>query len=302
IYLYYQKQNTLANFTGSTGNLEEIEEVKKVNQIFANFCKNEIGGQDINEIRTKLNGRTLTEILEENDDYETTVDELKRKKGELEAEITSLTTASKNRVGEKERIITRITQEKKELETKYKNKSQKLDGEQCENNKLTEQITSLGQQITELKTEIQQDKQEYQTHLNMNNLLFAALLIALLYYFLVYLPAQKKLTANLPLQHNQQTQTEPLTDEKALEIAELKSKIKQLKQDYRSEMQTKREQITKLQSEIRDLAKRPAKPTNSKTTQTDSEKEGVYSELSQTDLTKTLDTLIKDIQALNNEL
>ncbi|CAI2200923.1 2399_t:CDS:2, partial [Funneliformis geosporum] len=94
IYLYYQKQNTLANFTNpDSATPQEIQAVKKVNQIFADFCKNEIGGQDINEIRTKLNGRTLTEILEENDDYETEVDELKRKKGELEAEVTSLNTS-----------------------------------------------------------------------------------------------------------------------------------------------------------------------------------------------------------------
>src|SRR3954453_7857329 len=101
IYLYYQQQNNLPTFTGSD-NPQEIAEVKKVNQIFADFCKNEIGGQDINEIRTKLNGRQLTEILEENEDYETTVDGLKRKKGELEAEITLLTNSRKNQVQEKE--------------------------------------------------------------------------------------------------------------------------------------------------------------------------------------------------------
>ncbi|CAI2196357.1 15586_t:CDS:1 [Funneliformis geosporum] len=172
IYLYYQKQNTLANFTGSTGNLEEIAEVKKVNKIFADFCKNEIGGQDINEIRTKLNGRTLTEILEENEDYETKTDELTRKKGELEAEITSLTTASKNRVNEKERLITRIQEEKKDLEKKYKKKAKQLDEEQLEAKKSEGRITSLETQLTELKTEIQQDKQEYQTQLRQINLLF----------------------------------------------------------------------------------------------------------------------------------
>src|SRR3954451_21073183 len=105
IYLYYQqRQNNLATFTGSEDPQEmgerspldlqsKYDEVKKVNQIMAKFCREEIGGQDINEIRAKLNGRKLVEVLEENDDYETTVDELKRKKGELEMELTSLTTA-----------------------------------------------------------------------------------------------------------------------------------------------------------------------------------------------------------------
>jgi hypothetical protein len=59
----------------------------------AGFCRNEIGGQDINEIRTKLNGRKLIDILEENEDYETSLDELKRKKGELEMEVVSLSNA-----------------------------------------------------------------------------------------------------------------------------------------------------------------------------------------------------------------
>ncbi|CAI2195213.1 6886_t:CDS:1 [Funneliformis geosporum] len=115
IYLYYQnrKLNVLTNFTGTNANLAEINEVKKVNQIFANFCKQEIGGKDINELRTKLNGRTLTEILEENEDYETTIDGLKRKKGELEAEITLLTNSRKNQIKEKETIITRLKEEKK---------------------------------------------------------------------------------------------------------------------------------------------------------------------------------------------
>src|SRR5437764_5019727 len=128
IYLYYQqrKQKTLSNFTGTSANLAEINEVKKVNQIMANFCKNEIGGQDINEIRTKLNGRKLIEILEErqslaealskaeeqNEDYETTVDELKRTKGELEAEITLLTNSRKNQLKEKDLIITHLKEEK----------------------------------------------------------------------------------------------------------------------------------------------------------------------------------------------
>ncbi|CAI2182449.1 11657_t:CDS:2, partial [Funneliformis geosporum] len=60
-------------------------------------------------------------------DYETKTDELTRKKGELEAEITN-------------------------LETKYKKKAKLLDEEQCENNKLTQRITSLEQQIEKEKS------------------------------------------------------------------------------------------------------------------------------------------------------
>ncbi|CAI2162657.1 6808_t:CDS:1 [Funneliformis geosporum] len=153
IYLYYQKQNNLASFTNSTGNFAEIEEVKKVNKIFADFCRNEIGGKDIQEIRTKLNGRQLTDILEENEDYETEKDELTRKKGELEAEITLLTNSRKNQIQEKERIITRLKEEKSELEKKYKKKARDLDTEQLENNKLTEKITSLEEQIKQLKAD-----------------------------------------------------------------------------------------------------------------------------------------------------
>jgi DNA repair exonuclease SbcCD ATPase subunit len=156
IYLYYQKQNNLATFTGSD-NPQQIAEVKKVNQIFADFCRNDIGGQDIQEIRTKLNGRTLSEILAENEDYETKTDELTRKKGELEAEVIMLTNSRKNQIQEKERIITRLKEEKTELEKKYSKKSQALDTEQLENNKLTQKIESLEKQIEQLKKDSYSD-------------------------------------------------------------------------------------------------------------------------------------------------
>ena len=151
IYLYYsQRQNHLANFTGSD-NPQQIAEVKKVNQIMAEFCKNDIGGQDINEIRTKLNGRKLVEILEENNDYETEVDELKRKKGELEAEILALNNAFKNRVSEKENQIKRLEQEKKDLQKKYSKKAKLFDEEQLECKKLAEKVEKLEEQIKQLK-------------------------------------------------------------------------------------------------------------------------------------------------------
>lgn len=121
----------------------------------------------------------------------------------------------------------------------------------------------------------------------MNNLLFTALLIALLYYFFYYLPQQKKLNApNPPSKHQQATQTNPIKD--SPELAELKN----TNQAYQTKIKAQQSQITNLQTQIRDLVKRPLKPTNSQSTQTDSE----------TELTNTLDTLIKNIQDLNNSL
>jgi|SRR6185295_12278753 len=148
----------------------------------------------------------------------------------------------------------------------------------------------------------------------MNNLLFTALLITLIYYFFYYLPQQKKLIANPPLKHNQFTQTELINDEpKAIECPAHKSVIDTKELDNLKKAITQKENtiiglnnsyekldkkntdnlktIQELQSQIRDLTKRPLKPTNSKSTQTENK-----------DLENTLDTLIKDIQALNNEL
>ena len=48
----------------------------------------------------------------------------------------------------------------------------------------------------------------------MNDFLFYALILALLYYFFLYLPQQKEITNPLltkPLTHSQATQTDPTT-------------------------------------------------------------------------------------------
>ena len=160
----------------------------------------------------------------------------------------------------------------------------------------------------------------------MNDLLFYALLIALIYYFFFYLP-QKKLNANanLPLKHDKGLQTETIKEtsstdtlncpgfqvnpqkiealekdiqQKEKTIIGLNKSYERLEESKKKEIQRITEllnksetQITQLQTQIRDLAQRPAKPTNSKGTQTDDQ-----------ELTQTLDTLIKNIQELNNEL
>jgi len=136
----------------------------------------------------------------------------------------------------------------------------------------------------------------------MSNILFTALIIALLYYFFYYLPSQKQLVSNpnpTKLTQSQFTQTEPTLiqnqelDELKKDIAHKEQTIIALNNSYKNLEQKNTDNlktIKELQAQIRELAKRPLKPTNSKSIQTDS------------DLENTLDTLIKDIQELNNEL
>src|SRR5688572_28674488 len=147
----------------------------------------------------------------------------------------------------------------------------------------------------------------------MNNLLFIALLIALLYYFSYHLPKQKQLISNhnptTKLEQSKFTKYQPdatveLTSnqyipypkviknlqkfiaQKEQTIIGLNNSYQKLEQKNTGNLNT----LQELQAQIRELDKRPFKPTNSKATQTDS------------DLQSTIDTLIKVIQALNNEL
>ena len=55
----------------------------------------------------------------------------------------------------------------------------------------------------------------------MNDLLFYALLIALLYYFFVYLPQQKKPLASVKLTNSQETQTETKSSEDNAELEQV---------------------------------------------------------------------------------
>ena len=115
IYLYYQQKKNISNADYQA--LEnKFQELIKINKIFASFCQNEIGGKDIEEIRTKLNGHTLNEILEQNEDYELEVDTLTRTKNELEADLLSQSNGFKSLIKEKEGVIKRLEKEKKDLQ------------------------------------------------------------------------------------------------------------------------------------------------------------------------------------------
>jgi chromosome segregation ATPase len=123
----------------------------------------------------------------------------------------------------------------------------------------------------------------------MDNLIICLLIIGTGYYLLTR-PTNNK---------SQSTQTDDDLKEKEIEIDTLTRKNKELEaqitannKSYQSRIREKDNEIRRIQNEARELAKRPLKPTKNKGTQTDPE----------TELTNTLDTLIKNVQELNNSL
>src|SRR5215216_4391570 len=89
LVIYYYRQKSLT----SPDSPDKFTQIQQTNRTLASFLKNELAGQDLNELRLKLNGRTLSEILEENETWETENDNLTRQKNELQAEIISLNNA-----------------------------------------------------------------------------------------------------------------------------------------------------------------------------------------------------------------
>jgi len=95
----------------------------------------------------------------------------------------------------------------------------------------------------------------------MNDLLFYSLLTALAYYFLVYLPAQKKATPQ-PNTISQSTQTEPLpkpsthqTSPENQEIQELKQQLNQLTHSQTQEQKDLEKVLNQLIKGMDDLNK-----------------------------------------------
>ena len=123
----------------------------KVNKTFASFCQNEIGGKDMEEIRKKLDGRTLSEILEENEDYELEVDTLRRSKGELESDLLAQSNSFKSLIGEKEGMIKRLESQLKTSQNEKKQTTKDLSNLQKLAQKQSERVDTLEAEIKKLK-------------------------------------------------------------------------------------------------------------------------------------------------------
>ena len=86
IYFYYQRRklNTDSSFTGSTGSNTDLTELNQANQTLTAFLRSNLNSNSLEELKSKLNEKTLDELIEENEDYETEIDTLTRTKNSLE--------------------------------------------------------------------------------------------------------------------------------------------------------------------------------------------------------------------------
>jgi hypothetical protein len=154
LVIYYYRNQKKPNITDSDLQ-KQLTETIRINKTFASFCQNEIGGKDIEEIRRKLNGRKLSEILEENEDYETEVDTLRRTKNELEADLLSQSNSFKSLLREKEGIIKRLEKEKKDLQEFGKKELEKLKkGNSDEESKIEKALDQVIKGINDLNKEL----------------------------------------------------------------------------------------------------------------------------------------------------
>jgi chromosome segregation ATPase len=142
IYLYYQNIQK-PNFKNSTSEL-------------TSFLQTSLNSNSLQELKTKLGEKSLNEILEEKEDYETEVDTLTRTKNSLEQDLTAQSNAYNSRLREKDREIKKLKEDLKALEKVRENltsEKQQHKGSLERIKLLTEQITSLEKQLKKMPGE-----------------------------------------------------------------------------------------------------------------------------------------------------
>src|SRR5437667_7065121 len=113
IYLYYQRiqksrqhLNFLTDVASDTK--ENSENLSQSLQIIRTFLKEQLNSNNLEELKTKLGSKTLDELIEENEDYETEVDTLTRTKNSLEQDLTAQGEAFQSRLREKDRELKKL--------------------------------------------------------------------------------------------------------------------------------------------------------------------------------------------------
>jgi len=145
IYLYYQqdkKFHQLHSFTSDIiFNPSENE--------LTTFLKENLNSNTLEELKSKLGEKSLNELLEQNEDYETEVDTLTRAKNSLEQDLTTQSNTFQTRQREKDREIKKLKEDLKVLEKVR----EKLTSEKQQHKGSLERIKLLTEQITNLEKE-----------------------------------------------------------------------------------------------------------------------------------------------------
>ena len=95
IYLYYKYRQLHSATSDLIFNPSENE--------LTSFLKDNLNSNNLEELKAKLGEKTLDELIEENEDYETEVDTLTRTKNSLEADLLAQSNAFQSRLREKDR-------------------------------------------------------------------------------------------------------------------------------------------------------------------------------------------------------
>src|SRR5215213_7262540 len=140
IYLYYQQDKKFHQLHSFTSDLI----LNPSENELTSFLKEQLNSNSLEELKTKLGEKTLNEILEENEDYETEVDTLTRSKNSLEADLLAQSNAFQARIKEKENEIKRL----KEDLTEAKKTQANLASEKAQHKGSLERIKLLTEQIT----------------------------------------------------------------------------------------------------------------------------------------------------------
>src|SRR3954469_19432770 len=115
---------------------------------------------ELQELKTKLGSKTLDEILEENEDYETEIDTLTRTKNSLEQDLLAQSNAFQNRLREKDREVKKLKEDLNSLEKRHQKVQGDFSSEKQQNKGNVERISKLTEQIVDLEKEKQKLKEQ----------------------------------------------------------------------------------------------------------------------------------------------
>src|SRR5436190_3269029 len=182
IYFYYQRKklafatdNSFAGSgSGTNADLQELTQIKQTNQTLITFLRTSLNSNSLEELKTKLAEKTLDELIEENEDYETEIDNLTRTKNSLEQDLLAQSNAFQSRIKEKDREIKKLKEDLTTEQKRLQNSQQNLTSEKQQHKGSLERITKLTEQITNFEKQKQEIKQQHTEQLRAINLLFDA--------------------------------------------------------------------------------------------------------------------------------